>query len=239
MRAAIDEAGGAISFADYMDLALFAPELGYYSAGTARFGADGSLSGSAGCNSYNGTFTAFDQTLRVGALTPSQVARWYQTERKMDAVIRADMAVTIPFNDLASRSGAEITRAYGQLPMLSLRLPEKALKGLAHNPNIDSISVDAPVSVMSSTVPSSASFSSMTVRPTRSSSQYSPSGSAGASIVAGESGARLPPVWTSVLVKPRDRPAQASLAPAARRRLPARAFAVRWPGRVRAWSSCT
>jgi len=43
-------------------------------------------------------------------LTPSQVARWYQTERKMDAVIRADMAATIPFNDLASRSGAEITR---------------------------------------------------------------------------------------------------------------------------------
>lgn len=45
------------------------------------------------------------------ALTPSQVARWYQTERKMDAVIRADMALTIPFNDLASRSGAELTQA--------------------------------------------------------------------------------------------------------------------------------
>ena len=44
-------------------------------------------------------------------LTPSQVARWYQTERKMDAVIRADMALRIPFNDFASRSGAEITRA--------------------------------------------------------------------------------------------------------------------------------
>lgn len=45
------------------------------------------------------------------ALTPSQVARWYQTERKMDAVIRADMALTIPFNDLASRSGADLTQA--------------------------------------------------------------------------------------------------------------------------------
>jgi len=41
VRAAIDAAGGSISFADYMDLALFAPELGYYSAGTVRFGADG------------------------------------------------------------------------------------------------------------------------------------------------------------------------------------------------------
>lgn len=42
-------------------------------------------------------------------LTPTQVARWYQTERKMDAVIRADMALNIPFNALASRTGADIT----------------------------------------------------------------------------------------------------------------------------------
>lgn len=39
---------------------------------TARFGADGSLSGSSGCNSYNGTFTAYDQKLRVNRLTVSQ-----------------------------------------------------------------------------------------------------------------------------------------------------------------------
>ncbi|MGD2048227.1 MAG: META domain-containing protein [Chloroflexota bacterium] len=39
---------------------------------TARFGADGSLSGSAGCNSYNGTFIAYDQRLRVNTLTSSQ-----------------------------------------------------------------------------------------------------------------------------------------------------------------------
>jgi heat shock protein HslJ/uncharacterized protein YraI len=44
---------------------------------TARFGADGSLSGSAGCNSYNGTFMAFDQTLRVNRLSPSQA--WCET----------------------------------------------------------------------------------------------------------------------------------------------------------------
>jgi heat shock protein HslJ/uncharacterized protein YraI len=36
---------------------------------TARFGADGSLSGSAGCNSYNGTFTAYDQKLRLNQFT--------------------------------------------------------------------------------------------------------------------------------------------------------------------------
>ena len=39
---------------------------------TARFGADGSLSGSAGCNSYSGRFTAYDQTLRISGVTASQ-----------------------------------------------------------------------------------------------------------------------------------------------------------------------
>ncbi len=33
IRAAIEQAGGAISFAEYMELALFAPGLGYYEAG--------------------------------------------------------------------------------------------------------------------------------------------------------------------------------------------------------------
>ena len=41
IRAAIDEAGGTISFADYMELALFAPDLGYYSAGADQFGSGG------------------------------------------------------------------------------------------------------------------------------------------------------------------------------------------------------
>lgn len=41
IRAAIEQAGGAISFAEYMDLALFAPELGYYHAGADQFGSSG------------------------------------------------------------------------------------------------------------------------------------------------------------------------------------------------------
>ena len=40
---------------------------------TARFGADGSLSGSAGCNNYSGGFMAYDQTLRISNLNSSQV----------------------------------------------------------------------------------------------------------------------------------------------------------------------
>ena len=39
---------------------------------TARFATDGQLSGSGGCNNYNGGFMAFDQTLRISNLTSSQ-----------------------------------------------------------------------------------------------------------------------------------------------------------------------
>lgn len=44
-------------------------------------------------------------------LDPRQVVRWYQAERKMDSLIRAEMAATIPFNDLESLSGEELTHA--------------------------------------------------------------------------------------------------------------------------------
>jgi SAM-dependent MidA family methyltransferase len=41
IRNSIHEAGGSISFAEFMQHALYAPELGYYSAGAAKFGAGG------------------------------------------------------------------------------------------------------------------------------------------------------------------------------------------------------
>lgn len=41
IRAHIDPADGAISFARFMELALYAPQLGYYSAGQHKFGAAG------------------------------------------------------------------------------------------------------------------------------------------------------------------------------------------------------
>ena len=41
IRAEITAAGGSIDFARYMELALYAPGLGYYSAGAAKFGAGG------------------------------------------------------------------------------------------------------------------------------------------------------------------------------------------------------
>jgi SAM-dependent MidA family methyltransferase len=41
IREQIRHSGGAIAFARYMELALYAPGLGYYSAGARKFGADG------------------------------------------------------------------------------------------------------------------------------------------------------------------------------------------------------
>ncbi len=41
LRDAIDAAGGSISFSEYMDLALYAPGLGYYSASAEQFGGGG------------------------------------------------------------------------------------------------------------------------------------------------------------------------------------------------------
>lgn len=41
IRVEMDATGGALSFARFMDLALYAPGLGYYSAGSRKFGAEG------------------------------------------------------------------------------------------------------------------------------------------------------------------------------------------------------
>ena len=41
LRAEIVRAGGWISFARFMELALYAPGRGYYAAGARKFGADG------------------------------------------------------------------------------------------------------------------------------------------------------------------------------------------------------
>ena len=41
IREVIKDHGGAISFARYMEMALYEPGLGYYSSGTGKFGAAG------------------------------------------------------------------------------------------------------------------------------------------------------------------------------------------------------
>jgi SAM-dependent MidA family methyltransferase len=41
IRSRIEAAGGWLSFADFMEMALYAPGLGYYSAGSVKLGAGG------------------------------------------------------------------------------------------------------------------------------------------------------------------------------------------------------
>src|SRR3712207_6339712 len=41
IRTAIPESGGWVSFARYMELALYSPGLGYYSAGSTKLGQEG------------------------------------------------------------------------------------------------------------------------------------------------------------------------------------------------------
>ena len=41
IREQVEAAGGWLPFSEYMDLALYAPGLGYYSAGTRKFGPGG------------------------------------------------------------------------------------------------------------------------------------------------------------------------------------------------------
>jgi heat shock protein HslJ len=60
-------------------LSYSSPETGYQTPIpgtqiTARFEANGNLSGSAGCNDYSGGFTAYDETLQIGGLTSSRTA---------------------------------------------------------------------------------------------------------------------------------------------------------------------
>src|SRR5215475_11478238 len=43
IRAEIDAAGGWLDFSRYMELALYAPGLGYYSAGSAKLGPSGDI----------------------------------------------------------------------------------------------------------------------------------------------------------------------------------------------------
>ena len=102
IRQRIAEAGGWIDFCSYMDLALYAPGLGYYSAGAQKFGEDGDFVTApeisplfASCVSRaflevaycDGDSSAPAQTiLELGAGTGAMAAGILQTLQRMDAL---------------------------------------------------------------------------------------------------------------------------------------------------------
>ena len=77
IREAIAAQGGWISFASYMELALYAPGLGYYSAGARKLGADGDF------------VTAPELSPLFGQTLARQVAQVLQggTDGRLDAVL--------------------------------------------------------------------------------------------------------------------------------------------------------
>lgn len=71
----IAAAGGWVSFARYMELALYAPELGYYTGGAHKFGAEGDF------------VTAPELTPLFGACLATQIAQWLA--QGLDEVLEA------------------------------------------------------------------------------------------------------------------------------------------------------
>jgi len=103
IRLRIAEAGGWIDFSDYMDLALYAPGLGYYSAGAQKFGESGDFVTApeisplfASCVARAFLGLAFDADgdklsgpptiLELGAGTGAMAVGILQTLQRMDAV---------------------------------------------------------------------------------------------------------------------------------------------------------
>ncbi|MDQ6618218.1 MAG: SAM-dependent methyltransferase [Pseudomonadota bacterium] len=74
IRAEIERAGGYISFARYMELALYAPGLGYYAAGSEKLGAAGDFT------------TAPEMTPLFGATVAEQVARILSASVRQDVL---------------------------------------------------------------------------------------------------------------------------------------------------------
>ncbi len=75
IRGDLAAAGGWIGFARYMELALYAPQLGYYTGGARKFGADGDF------------VTAPELTPLFAACLATQIAQWL--ELGLDEVLEA------------------------------------------------------------------------------------------------------------------------------------------------------
>lgn len=73
IRAQIESAGGRLGFGDYMQHALYAPGLGYYTAGAVKFGADGDFVTAPEVSPLFGRVIACQCARTLGALADSCV----------------------------------------------------------------------------------------------------------------------------------------------------------------------
>jgi hypothetical protein len=73
IRAAIAAGGGFLPFRDYMQLALYAPGLGYYVAGTRKFGAGGDFVTGPELTSLFGHALAVDVAATLAATNEREI----------------------------------------------------------------------------------------------------------------------------------------------------------------------
>ena len=142
IRAAIAAAGGWLSFERFMELALYAPGLGYYSAGSAKLGAGGDFVTAPEVSDLFGRCLARQcaavlrltggQILELGAGT-GRMAAALLTELAAQGVLPERYAILEVSADLAARQRAHLARLPWELRERVVwleRLPPQPLAGV-------------------------------------------------------------------------------------------------------------
>ena len=99
IRGTINDAGGWVSFAQFMDLALYAPGLGYYSAGLHKFGSAGD----------------FITAPELGSLFATTLAR------QAAQILHSGIADIIEYGAGSGRLARDLLRALAELDCLPQR----------------------------------------------------------------------------------------------------------------------
>lgn len=150
IRSVIASAGGWISFERYMELALYAPGLGYYSAGSTKFGAAGDfvtapeLSGALGA-AFAATLagelerSGTSEVLELGAGTGALAAQLLDGFAALGLDVR--YRILEPSADLRARQREALARFGERVDWLE-RLPDPPLRGaIVANEVLDALPV--------------------------------------------------------------------------------------------------
>jgi SAM-dependent MidA family methyltransferase len=138
IRAAIERAGGWLDFERYMDLALYAPGLGYYSAGSTKLGAAGDfvtapeLSGALGralATTLEAELAALGshEVLELGAGSGALATQLLESFAKLGHEIR--YRILEPSADFRQRQRQTLARFADRVEWLE-RLPEAPFAGV-------------------------------------------------------------------------------------------------------------
>ncbi len=120
----ISQAGGVVSFADYMQQALYEPGLGYYMAGAAKFGADGDFVTAPEVSPLFGQALAV-QTAEILDDVGGNVLELGAGSGKLAASVIPELAARSDFTYYILEPSAELIQRQEQL--LSLVLPAEMM----------------------------------------------------------------------------------------------------------------